>query len=162
MMAVKAPSTVPVAFPAVSAARRRLRWVGLVLGIAVAGFAGLEIVWRQYLAPGIERALPFGARAVRSACDPNKFPDFDCYLRARLTQGEFAQYAHRLGLRIVDSPLEGGDRPEWNPPVDGFHPPEWWNPSRGTGAAIYVSHGGRVRTLAKYEGGLIYVRSSSR
>ena len=110
-----------------------------------------SISWRS--------SLPETATDVKEHAWADGFlPDYDYYLRARVSKIEFERFVQDLKLtphtatRIYSEP----SCMSWSGHLleDG----EWWNPT-GDLEGTYVREGGTTWTFAKYEDGFLYFRS---
>jgi hypothetical protein len=88
-------------------------------------------------------------------------PDYTYYLRARMSRGEFDGYCARVGLtRHTPERKYTDDAAVWLSWSADADAPKGWAPSDSL-AETYVSQEGHSWTFAKYENGVLYVKSWS-
>lgn len=104
-------------------------------------------------------SLPATATEVKEHAWADGFlPDYDYYLRARITKPEFDKFVQDLELTPhKDTRIYSESYPlSWSGHLTGDS--EWWNPTddlQGT----FVREGGTTWLYAKYEEGFLYFRS---
>jgi hypothetical protein len=145
--------------------------VGSIVGLTVIGLIGLisigflffdsfsssnddgstTISWRS--------SLPDTATDVKEHAWADGFlPDYDYYLRARISTVEFEKFVKDLELtpHATNRVYSESSCLSWSGHLLGDS--EWWNPTESL-EGTYVREGGTNWTFAKYENGYLYFRS---
>ena len=109
------------------------------------------ISWRTH--------LPASATEIKESSWADGFlPDYDYYLRAKITEQEFDTFVGDLGLtpHTSDRIYSEESALSWSGHLleDG----SWWSPSSDL-SGTFVEEGGTQWTYAKYENGYLYFRS---
>lgn len=99
------------------------------------------------------QALPITATDVKEYRSGTV--DFEYLLRARMTEDEFRQYVHRLGLNPVHYPpskFPNASKPKSLPQGR----PDWWRPIHRAGIVYELRKKSDIIS-AKYEAGFLYL-----
>jgi hypothetical protein len=110
-----------------------------------------SISWRS--------SLPETATDIEEQAWSDGFlPDYDYYLRARITESEFEKFVKDLELTPHSDTRIYSESSllSWSGALIGDK--EWWNPTEYL-EGTYVKEGGTNWTFAKYEDGFLYFRS---
>jgi hypothetical protein len=85
-------------------------------------------------------------------------PDYDYYLRARVTKSEFEKFVQDLELtpHTATRTYSESSWLSWSGHL--LADSEWWKPTEDL-EGTYVKEGGTTWTFAKYEDGFLYFRS---
>jgi hypothetical protein len=116
--------------------------------------SGSAISWRS--------SLPVTAADVHEHAWADGFlPDYDYYLCARITEGEFEKFVQDLGLTPhtasrIYSDSEESSWLSWSGHLLGDN--TWWHPTDSL-ESTFVKEGGTTWSFAKYEDGFLYFRS---
>ena len=110
-----------------------------------------SISWREDLPPG--------ATDIKESSWAEGFlPDYDYYLRARMSKQDFMQFVaeQQLTPHTPSREYSEGLALSWSGHL--LEDATWWNPSEDV-SATYVREANTEWTYAKYEDGYIYFRS---
>ncbi len=135
--------------------RKGRRWL-LVLAILFVVGAGW-FLWARPHQWTFRRELPWSATEIRESYWTEGFlPDYNYYLKARITEKQFQDYLAKFELTPHTPERKYEDEEMWM--EWGYHSNSWWAPSESL-EKTFVWQGGHTWTFAKYENGNLYLTS---